>query len=282
MAAIASGRRVAHGSGEADTTMSDEILLTGGNVTQVVRIGDTVRRTPGPWTATVHELLRHLEAVGFQGTPRALGFEDTGREVLSYMEGETGFFGADEVRPPNLWSDKVLVEAAKFLRRFHDATVGFVPPADAVWQLVFPDCDRHEVICHNDFAWYNCVFRDGRLSAAIDFDTAGPAPRVWDVTYAAWRFVPLGAGPIPPSEQGRRLKLFCDAYGLDDREGFVDAIRERIAAARRMVLDGAAAGHPGYQRILAEGGHIEGMEQDLAFVEEQAVEFQRWVDASPT
>jgi hypothetical protein len=40
-------------------------------------------------TSTVHALLRHLEDVGFDGAPRALGFDDQGREMLSYLPGDT-------------------------------------------------------------------------------------------------------------------------------------------------------------------------------------------------
>ena len=54
----------------------------------VVRIGDTVRRTPSEATPAVHDLLRHLEAKGFDGAPRALGFDEHGREVLSFIDGD--------------------------------------------------------------------------------------------------------------------------------------------------------------------------------------------------
>lgn len=61
--------------------------LTGGNLNdQIVRVGDTVRRTPGPWTPPVHTLLEHLVSVGYPA-PRPMGFDDRGREVLSYEPG---------------------------------------------------------------------------------------------------------------------------------------------------------------------------------------------------
>ncbi|GAB3971968.1 hypothetical protein GCM10027615_31900 [Plantactinospora veratri] len=69
---------------------SQEIPLHGGNVSTVVRVGDTVRRNAGPWTPSVHALLRHLEYVGFTGSPRALGMDSRNREVLSYLEGSAG------------------------------------------------------------------------------------------------------------------------------------------------------------------------------------------------
>jgi hypothetical protein len=65
-----------------------EIELSGGGVTAgVIRIGDTVRRSSGPWTPTIHAHLHHLEERGFLGAPRALGFDEKGREALSVVEG---------------------------------------------------------------------------------------------------------------------------------------------------------------------------------------------------
>src|SRR3954451_8300444 len=61
----------------------------------VVRVGDTVRRTMYPWSASVHLLLQHLESVGFGGAPRFLGIDDKGREVLSYVEGICGADGSE-------------------------------------------------------------------------------------------------------------------------------------------------------------------------------------------
>ncbi len=165
----------------------EELPLSGGNVSTVVRVGNTVRRTLGPWSPAVHELLRHLESKGFSEAPRFLGIDERGREVLTFIEGEIGNYPLKAY----MWSDEVLKEVARLLRRFHDATVDFVPSPGATWQFEYPDAAQHEVICHNDVAPYNMVYVDGRPEALIDFDTAGPGPRLWDVTHAAYRFVPL-------------------------------------------------------------------------------------------
>ena len=53
----------------------------------VVRRGDRLLRPMGPWSLAVHEFLRHLEAAGFDGSPRVLGIEGD-REVLTYIDGE--------------------------------------------------------------------------------------------------------------------------------------------------------------------------------------------------
>lgn len=266
--------------------MCTETPLSGGNITAVTRIGRTVRRQPGPWTAAVHGLLNHLEQSGFEGSPRVLGFDSQGREILTYIEGLAGFISEGDIRPADVWSDQVLVEAAAFLRRFHDATGGLSDSPNARWQMVFPDSDQHEVICHNDVAPYNAIFRDGHLKAMIDFDTAGPGPRIWDVAYAAYRFVPLvprdvlhTMGAPEDLDIGGRLKLFCDAYGLEQRQHLVGVIQDRIQATRTMLIDGAAAGIVGYQRIFAEGGHIKGLDRDEAFVATNAATLQAWVNS---
>ena len=75
--------------------------LGGGGLTPVVRVGETVRRTTGPWTPAVHALLEHLADVGFDGAPRVEGFDDEGREVLEYVAGEIrDSYDDDELRAP--------------------------------------------------------------------------------------------------------------------------------------------------------------------------------------
>jgi hypothetical protein len=38
--------------------------------------------------APVRALLRHLEVVGFRGSPRHIGIDEQGRDVLSWVEGQ--------------------------------------------------------------------------------------------------------------------------------------------------------------------------------------------------
>jgi hypothetical protein len=95
---------------------------------QVLRVGDTVRRPTHPWSATAHELLRHLEDVGFPYSPRLLGIDAEGREVLTYIEGESG--GAGWAR---VVDDAGLVAMAHLLRDYHEAVRGFRPAAGTTW-----------------------------------------------------------------------------------------------------------------------------------------------------
>lgn len=54
----------------------------------VVRVGDTIRRPAHARSAYVDELLRRLPAAGFDGAPRPLGYDELGRQILTFIEGE--------------------------------------------------------------------------------------------------------------------------------------------------------------------------------------------------
>jgi hypothetical protein len=104
----------------------EEQPLPGGNAGGAVLVGGTVRRPAGPWTPTVHALLRHLEAREFAGAPRVLGTDEQDREVLTYLPGET--VGMSRPWPSWVHSEEALTEVGQWLRGYHDAVADFVPP----------------------------------------------------------------------------------------------------------------------------------------------------------
>ncbi|WP_345772020.1 phosphotransferase [Geodermatophilus sabuli] len=242
---------------------ADGVLLGGGRTTAgVVRIGDTVHRPVRPWTPAVHAVLRYLEEAGLAGAPRVLGFDDQGREVLTFLEGET----VGELLPWPAWvhADATLLEVGTWLRRLHDLTAHFRPPADATWSSGRP-WRPGLVIGHHDVAPYNAVWRDGELVGFVDWDTAGPSSRELDLAYAALLWVPLlapgGGWPhasIPVGDRSRRLHLLLDAYGFDgDRKDFgaVVAARARINAA--VIHRLAAGGEPRYVALRRQAEQLE-------------------------
>ncbi len=254
-----------------------EVPLSGGNITGVIRAGSTVRRATGPWSAAVHGLLQHLEARGFEGAPRFLGLDEQGREILTFIEGEMSNYPF----PDYMWSDENLMEVARFLRRYHDATLDYVPPAGTIWQLPYPDSRQHEVICHNDVAPYNMVYRNGKPYGLIDFDTAGPGPRLWDLAYAVYRFVPLSydsgiqsLGLEKPEQQSRRLKLFCTAYGMQQSYAdLLDAVERRLEAMYTLLIERAAAHDPAYERLVNDG-HADYYRREIASLQHHRPELQ--------
>ena len=253
----------------------EEEPLVGGNVGTVVRVGDTVRRTTGPWTPAVHALLIHLEAVGFAYSPRVLGLDDRGREILTYIDGET--VGPSHPWPAWAWSDTTLVQTATIMREYHDAVAGFRPVGDQVWRFGSGSLGHDEIVCHNDIAPYNIVWRDGRVVGMIDWDMAGPGSPSWDVAFAQWTFAPLHARALAhelgaPVDVGDRLRLLCDTYGLDDRPQFLELIGDRINASIEGIESWAARGEAAFVRMIADG-HVARMVADRL---ELATHSQAW------
>lgn len=93
--------------------------------------------------------------------------------------------------------------SGNLLRRFHDATTD-MPAVRA---------GGFEVACHNDWAPTNTVFLNDVPMAMIDFDTARPGERLWDLGYSAFTWLDLGNDDHAPAEQIRRLSAFAAAYG---------------------------------------------------------------------
>lgn len=184
-----------------------------GGVHHVVRVGATVRRPASAGAGFVRDLLKMFEAGGWPGAPRHRGIDEEGREVLTYLDGHVAW---EPRQPPAVTSDESLLRVARLVREFHDLTAGTAPAGS------------HEVVCHNDLAPKNTVYRPvgGALRpvAFIDWDLAAPGARVDDVAHVCWQYVGLGPGVADASEAARRVRLIADGYELADRGGLVPAI----------------------------------------------------------
>ena len=249
-----------------------EEALTGGHASAVSRVGDTVRRSTGPWTPAVHALLRHLEGVGFDGAPRVLGTDGQEREVLTFIPGEV-----PDRASPEVVTERALAEVGGLLRRYHEAVSGFELPAGLSWyHPALPGA--RTVVCHNDLAPRNTVFREGRPVAFVDWDLASPAPPAWDLAHAAWQFVPLSSdagcarnGWASPPDRARRLRVLCDGYGLPDRDraGFSGIVVSRLETTASGIEALAAAGVEAHERLLT-GGVPALVREDGGWVERNA------------
>jgi hypothetical protein len=246
-----------------------ETELTGGHVTPVYRVSDTVRRTTGPWSPAVHSLLLHLEAVGFDGAPRFFGIDDHGREILSFLEGVVPT-GAD----PAIVTDDALSSVGRLIRELHTAVDGFALPEGVSWHHRSLAGTQPYLVNHHDLAPRNTVFRDGRAVAFIDWDMATPEAPMHDVVHAAWQFVPLGTdetcrrqGWTEPPARGRRLRLLLDGYGLPaaERPGFALKVAARMESSASGIEWLAASGQAMFVK-LAERGVPTEIRQDRDWV----------------
>jgi aminoglycoside phosphotransferase (APT) family kinase protein len=95
-------------------------------------------------------------------------------------------------------------------------------------------------VCHGDISPVNTVFTGGRPAALIDFDMARPGPRIGDVAYGLLLWLSLGWDGPPPDEQRRRMRVWCDAFGLTGRRGLLGEVKRQVMlTVHRRRRDGA-------------------------------------------
>jgi len=175
----------------------EPLLGSNGQPTATIRHGNTILRPAGPWTPTVHSLLRHLEQVGFPGSPRVVGdgYDDQGREILTYIEGQ--------IAHPRPYTDEGIFQVGQLLRALHDATANFQPPPGALWQpwslrSSAPDA----VISHGDVGPWHVIQRQDRPVGFIDWSLAGPTDRLEELAASGWWNAQLGFGDDLDQDNG--------------------------------------------------------------------------------
>ncbi|RLL40570.1 aminoglycoside phosphotransferase family protein [Oceanobacillus piezotolerans] len=252
----------------------NEEMLTGGNISDVYRSGDTVRRVLKPESTRIHKLLKHLENKGFSYAPKFLGIDERGREILSFIEGEAGNYPLKKY----MWSNDVLKEIAKMLRLYHNSVSDFL--MEESWQPIDNTPQPFEVICHNDFAIYNIIFNHEKPVGIIDFDVAGPGPRLWDIAYTLYTCIPLSR--FYYSETGeavhynslqhakrikQRIALFFESYGEEIEEGYLKMVLLRLEGLCKTIKRKAREGDISFQKMIDEG-HLEHYLSDIKFIRE--------------
>jgi hypothetical protein len=233
-----------------------EQVFTDGNMADVVRIGNRVRKQKSPWWNATRQVLNHLEQVEFRWSPRVL-HEDEQFVELSFVPGETieaSLVGHDD--------PELLVTIGQRVRELHDALEGFelLPDTECVPWPVAPD--QRLIVCHNDLSPWNTVMGGNTFQGFIDWDLVSVATREWDLAWVCWRFAPIypggGAPGFTARQQADRCRILLDAYGTDalDLHGFVDLIDMRMECGLESVEQLGAQGVTGFDRILASGMHL--------------------------
>ncbi|MBL4831384.1 MAG: aminoglycoside phosphotransferase family protein [Aliivibrio sp.] len=232
--------------------------LSGGRKGAIYRQNNTVIRPLNRWSTTVHLLLNHLQVRGVTECPKFITIEGE-TEILSFIDGDSfnyPLLGA-------IASDTALISAARLLRKLHDASSNFllsVQADDLNWML--PSIEPQEVICHGDFTPYNVSLQGEQVVGVFDFDTAHPAPRVWDLAYSIYCWAPFKTNSVDAlgtlTQQINRAKLFCDAYGasIEQRHILVDTMIQRLHALVSFMENEAKSGNQQFIHNIEQGHHL--------------------------
>ena len=207
--------------------------------------GPTVHRPTGPWTPAVHDLLAFLAGAGLDGIPHVLGFDDEGREILSYLPGRT--IAVDREAAP----DETLAAAARWLRGFHEAVRSW-DPGPRTWRQTDAALAPGQLICHNDTGAYNWIVDGDRFTGLIDWDQAGPGWPLDDLAFLCWSGIPLFR-ETATTDAARRVRIAAGAYGAVAPAELLDAIADRMQRASDRIAAGIARGDPGMLSLQALG-----------------------------
>ena len=185
--------------------------------------------------------------------------------MLTFLPGESvgdAFPDCD----PFIWSEENVTAAGRFLRRYHDASAGFLSRVDQWPNARFPR-EQWEVLCHNDAAPYNFVYQNKVMSGLIDFDVASPGPRMWDIAYTLYTCIPL-AGYRLEEEAGRpeRVRRFFEAYGMEQPADWYEWVIRRIQGMVDLIEEKAAAGDAVFIR-MKENGDADYYRREVTFLE---------------
>lgn len=183
----------------------EEPLTGGNNALEVVRVGDTVRRARDAGAEFASQVLIYLESFGYAHAPRHLGIDEHGRDILTFIPGNTTDHPTQ--RAPGAYAC-----GGRMLRALHAATAGHVLAAAA------------ECVVHGDPGPFNTVFQKGLPVAFIDWSSSRPGNRLDDLGYMAWTWCIQSQGRVPIDQQARHLRELRDGYGDVEPEQLLDAI----------------------------------------------------------
>ena len=171
-----------------------------------------------------------------------LGFDDQGREVLTFLPGRVIHSETELLTPGQIDS------LVSWTRSFHEAVAGFGHPGP--WR--YPRAPRATLIGHNDIAPYNACFDGDEVAGVFDWDLAGPTTPVMELAFIAWNCVPLWRD-MGDGAAAERVQRICSAYGGTDPVRLVDAVPGRIQMMLDWIPLGAAAGDAGLRRLMSQG-----------------------------
>ncbi|WP_157950079.1 aminoglycoside phosphotransferase family protein [Vallitalea okinawensis] len=243
-------------------------FLEGGR-TGIYKHDDFVFRPTEIWTEYIHLFLRYLHSQGFDKAPFPFGIDKVGIEKISYLKGNV----YNELLPEDAKSDEALISLSILMKQFHDIGEEYAKKLTGKEKWMLPPRSPNETMCHGDLAPYNIVMEGKKVIGIIDFDTLHPGPRMWDIAYSLYRWIPLMSPDNPENfgseeDKHRRLSLFINTYGLDsiDNQEIIQWVVQRLEYLVSFMEREATSGNITFKKHI-ENGHLEQYQRDLKYLE---------------
>lgn len=244
--------------------------LDGGRDT-IYRQDNYIFRPAAGWSSHVHDFLKYLHSKGFDKVPYPYGIDNEGIEKLSYVEGTV----YNDLLPDEVKSDETLISFCNLIKQFHDLGETYVKTLTGQEQWMLPVRTPVETMCHGDLAPYNITIEGKKAIGIIDFDTLHPGPRLWDISYALYRWIPLMSPDNienfgSDEDKKRRMKLFLQTYGLTDisYSEIINQVIKRLEYLVEFMKKEAAAGNSTFQQHI-DAGHLDIYLRDIDYMANQ-------------
>lgn len=248
--------------------MNNKDELLGGRVGKIYKVENTVIRPSNKWTKDIHAFLQLLNKEGADFVPIPYGINQNGEEILSYVPGDVYNYPL----PEKFSSDAMIISAAKLLYNFHSYSRKYILRLTNNEHWMLPSLSPNEVMCHGDFAPYNVTIVNNLAYGIIDFDTLHPGPKMWDISYAIYRWVPFEKSSSSGSydnlnEQIRKAKLFFNTYGLEveAKNSFVYVLIKRLESLIDFMKNEASNGNEDFILNIEEG-HLQKYMDDIIYL----------------
>jgi thiamine kinase-like enzyme len=131
------------------------------------------------------------------------------------------------------------------------------------------------VLCQNvgGTPIYNIIFKNKRPVGIIDFDVAGPGPRLWDIAYTLYTCIPLSRFSVLNANQvKKRVRLFFESYGEKVNDYWLKMVLLRLEGLCKLMTRKASEGDVAFQKMVDEG-HLEHYQKELQFIREHGEEW---------
>lgn len=243
--------------------MNKKEELSGGRIGKIHKMENKVIRPSNPWTKHIHDFLQFCYDNKINFVPIPYGINENGEEVLSFVKGEV----FNEL-PKHLDTDEMIISAAKLLSKFHMISQNYLNKLTGNEKWMLEKNTPIEILCHGDFAPYNVTIVDNLAFGIIDFDTLHPGSKLWDISYAIYRWTSIDAFKKSDiSEIIRKIRLFLDAYGLsnDVKNMVLPTLIKRLEALVSFMKNEAENGNEDFQRNI-DDGHLQKYLDDIEYL----------------